>query len=280
MALGKVIGLDAGASWNPSIAIIPTYITNFTTTDDPVELYVSTESNGNVEATIASNNYYTVDKVNNKLFLVKRTSTTSGFDAKSTTVNITINVAKDDANGYAAMTRTVTIGPDNYTGGVAGISKTLSENTPDKIKAAIAAGIHKNDWDAGDSTSAIPLNGTVGYKSFNTSDFCAYILGFDHNNGTKTGVYETPANGGNSAGVSSIHFSLSRRKQRNSADAHVAGDIAFVDNRLYLTGSDAGFRMNLSNTNSGGWAQSYMRTVICAQFYSAIDPSWRSYIGS
>ena len=33
--------------------------------------------------------------------------------------------------------------------------------------------------------------------------------------------------------------------------------------------------MNLSNTNSGGWANSYMRTVICQQFYSAVNSTWR-----
>lgn len=39
--------------------------------------------------------------------------------------------------------------------------------------------------------------------------------------------------------------------------------------------------MNLSNTNTnaGGWNSSYMRTVICNQFFSALPAAWQSVIG-
>jgi len=273
MALGKVIGLDAGASWNPSIAVIPSYINNF---DDEVFVWVSTESKGTLSASVTPNTYYTCEVINDQEVVVKRTSTTSGYSEASTTATLTITVGADATNGYAAMTRTVTIGPNTYTGSVSNIPHVLSQCSPAQIQAILNAGLHKNYWGpensnyaggVGSNTAAIKLNGTVGYKTFsNNSNFCAYILGFDHNATVETN------------GKNSIHFSLSRRVTRDNADAHVAGDIAFVDNRLYLTGSDAGFRMNLTNSNSGGWKMSYMRTFICKQFHSAIDPAWKSYI--
>lgn len=51
------------------------------------------------------------------------------------------------------------------------------------------------------------------------------------------------------------------------------------ERRTDVTGSSPAFRMNLSNTNAGGWNSSYMRTVICNQFFSALPAAWQSVIG-
>jgi len=279
MALGKVIGLDASASWNPAIAVIPSYINNFDDGEDTTFIWISTESNGDMQPTIDNETYYKVRKINNKEVAVERTATTAGYDKASTTATITISVARDDEHGYAEMTRTITIGPSTYAGNISNIPEDISQCTPAQIQTVLNAGVADSYFTngVGSSTSAIKLNGTVGAKTFtNDTNFCAYVLGFNHNNSAHTGVIETADASGNAK--NSIHFSLSRRKTKASGDANVRGDIAFVDSKLYTTGSDAAFRMNLTNSNSGGWKMSYMRTVICPQFYSAIDASWRSYI--
>ena len=72
MALGKVIGLDSGSSWEPNVSVIPSYIHHFGINDN-VTVYVSTNSAGTVEATLSSYTYYQVTKVNNTEFVITRT---------------------------------------------------------------------------------------------------------------------------------------------------------------------------------------------------------------
>ena len=59
-------------------------------------------------------------------------------------------------------------------------------------------------------------------------------------------------------------------------------DIAFCDfdGTNWSQGSDAAFRMNLSNTNASGWKESYMRKTICSQFLAAMPSEWQNIIGN
>lgn len=83
----------------------------------------------------------------------------------------------------------------------------------------------------------------------------AFILGFNHNSSVE---------GGNS-----IHFQFGKT---------AAGvDIAFV-NSYGSTGT--GFCMNTSNTNSGGWNNSYMRKTICPAFLAALPTAWQNIIAA
>ena len=260
MALGKVIGLDSGSSWEPNVSVIPSYIHHFGVHDN-VTVYVSTNSAGTVTAALSGTyaNYYGITKVNDKEFVINRIN-----NKLPTTdlgeVTLTITVAADNTNGYSATTRTVIIGPgsgNTIYGNIA--NATLANNTPAQIQNAINAGIAENIWNVGDVTAPIALNGTVGIKVFNNNtNFKAYILGFNHNADLETG------------GRKSIHFSLSKNASNQ--------DIAFVDSELYITGSTAAFRMNLVNSNSGGWQYSFMRTAICSAFLDAMDGAWTARI--
>ena len=108
----------------------------------------------------------------------------------------------------------------------------------------------------------IVLNGTVGKQTFSNQKFYATILGFDHNKATETG------------GKNSVHFIFGKNE--------AGTDIAFCDfdGSNWSQGSDAAFRMNLSNTTTGGWKESYMKKTICPQFLAAMPSEWQSIIGT
>ena len=135
-------------------------------------------------------------------------------------------------------------------------SSSLADNTPATIQAAAQSGQAANYWSVGDKMG-IALSGTVGALSL-SGTYYAFILGFNHNSGVE---------GGNS-----IHF------QFGKTSAGV--DIAFVDGNYGNTGSSAGFRMNTSNSNSGGWNGSYMRKTICPAFLAAMPTAWQNVIAA
>lgn len=166
------------------------------------------------------------------------------------------------AGGSATITVTLAAGT-NYTGdsatisvSVVTISPTLSDNTPEQIKAAAQAGIASTLWSVGAKTGAISFQDvTVGALSFNGLSACAFILGFDHNS-SKEDI--------------GIHFQIGMTTDGTK--------IAFCDSNYGGTGSSASFRMNTSATNSGGWNGSYMRSTICPAFLTALPTAWQNAI--
>ena len=74
-----------------------------------------------------------------------------------------------------------------------------------------------------------------------------FIIGFNHNSGVE--------------GTNRIHFQLGKTALSGGTD------VALCDS--YYNNTDGGFRMNTSNSNSGGWASSNMRTEICGTSLSS-----------
>jgi hypothetical protein len=129
----------------------------------------------------------------------------------------------------------------------------LANNTPDIIAAAAKSGQAANYWSVGDKVG-IAVNGSFGGLSYNNTVY-AFILGFNHNSSVE---------GGNS-----IHFQFGKT---------AAGvDIAFVNS---YGSTSTGFCMNTSNTNSGGWNNSYMRKTICPAFLAALPKAWQNIIAA
>lgn len=142
-----------------------------------------------------------------------------------------------------------------------GSSFVLFDNyTVSQVLIILDQGEAENYWSIGDVTEPIPLNGTVGAYTFNNEKYRATIIGFDHNIGVETDCRHNIALqfGQNEDGV----------------------NIAFVDDDYGYTNGSPGFRMNLSNNNSGGWASSYMRNSICQEFLEALPPALISSIGT
>ena len=128
-------------------------------------------------------------------------------------------------------------------GGKVAASPILNENEWDVISAVSTAGEGENYWSVGDRKE-ITLDGTVGNLTLSSFTTCAFIIGFNHNSSKE--------------GSGRIHFQLAKTALSGGAD------IAFCDDSYGKGVSSTGyFSMNSSNTNSGGWDSSQMRTNIC-----------------
>lgn len=133
--------------------------------------------------------------------------------------------------------------------GKAAASPILNENDWDVISAVSTAGEGENYWSVGDCKEII-LDGTVGILTLSNFTTCAFIIGFNHNASVE--------------GSGRIHFQLAKTALSGGTD------IAFCDSSYRSTVSATGyFSMNSSNTNSGGWASSQMRTNICGTSLSS-----------
>ena len=129
------------------------------------------------------------------------------------------------------------------------------------IPAITKAGVASSVWAIGD-TREVKLNGTVGAYTFSNETTYMFIVAFDHN--------------------SSVEMNGARHMICSFAKSAATGgkDIAFIDTEYYTATSSPCFHMNSSNTNSGGWASSYMRQTICSQFKNAIPSDLQAVLRS
>ena len=137
------------------------------------------------------------------------------------------------------------------------ISATLDENAPSVIQEVAQNGLASAYWSVGDMIG-IELNGTVGVYTFDSETYYAYIIGFDHNSDIE--------------GTNTIHFQMAMDSDGTS--------IAFVDSSYGSSSTSDCFHINSSNTNSGGWESSYMRSTICPAFLSVMPSDWQSVISA
>ena len=126
------------------------------------------------------------------------------------------------------------------------VSPILDENDWTTIREVSDAGQGSNYWSIGDR-KAVTLNGTVGKLSLSNVTTYAFIIGFNHNASVE--------------GANRIHFQLAKTALSGGKD------VALCDSSYGITRD--GFRMNTSNSNSGGWASSNMRTAICGTSLSS-----------
>ena len=138
------------------------------------------------------------------------------------------------------------------------VDATLNNNDWETIKQVADASAGANYWSVGD-TKQITINGKVsdGLTLSNYQTW-VYIIGFDHNSsvegtGIAFGGFKTAASGGI--------------------------DVALCDSG-YGTNKTSGqwFNMNNSNTNSGGWSSSRMRSTTLPLVKSALPSELTSVI--
>ena len=122
------------------------------------------------------------------------------------------------------------------------VTEVLNDNEWATISSVSANNQGANYWAIGDRKQ-VTLNGTVGSLSLSNFSTYAFIIGFNHNSGRE--------------GSGRIHFQLAKTAISGGTD------VCLTDGQYLNTGSSAAFRMNTSNTNSGGWEDSYMRNNIC-----------------
>ena len=133
------------------------------------------------------------------------------------------------------------------------VSPILDENDWTTIREVSDAGQGSNYWSIGDR-KAITLNGTLGHLSLSNYTTYAFIIGFNHNASVE--------------GANRIHFQLAKTALSGGKD------VCFCDNQYapdsgWATPGAGYFVMNASNTNSGGWKSSQMRTNICGTSLSS-----------
>ena len=126
----------------------------------------------------------------------------------------------------------------------------LNNNSWTLISIIASTGLAENYWSIGD-TKEIVLNGTAGVTTYDNVSIWAQIIGFNHNPG-----YE---------GESSIHFQIGTTAQTSGVQ------VALIDGGYGTSKTTAGyFNMNYSNSNSGGWASSKMRTVMLPELETVL----------
>ena len=131
----------------------------------------------------------------------------------------------------------------------------------ESITAITTNGSASSLWAIGDARE-VKLNGTVGAYNFSNETTYMFIIAFDHN--------------------SSVEMNNAHHMICSFAKSAATGgkDIAFVDAKYGKLTSDPAFNMNSSNTNSGGWASSYMRQTICSQFKNAMPSDLQAVLRS
>ena len=185
----------------------------------------------------------------------KITATSSAPTVASVSVSGSVVTVTAKAKGSATITVSVAAGtnhtaPANKTCSVEVTlpTKVLNDNSWETIREVSSAGLGANYWAVGD-TKSIVLNGAVVGYTFSNLTVNAFILGFNHNSAKE--------------GANKIHFQIG--KIGSTA-------VALCDSQYNNYGSSAGFRMNTSNTNSGGWNDSYMRKTVLGNTNTPTNP--------
>lgn len=166
---------------------------------------------------------------------------------------ITVKVAAD--NNYNAPTnKTVTVNAKF-------VSNTLNENDWSVIKTVSDSGQGASYWSVGD-TKNIVINGKIGSTNFNNLTIAAFIVGFNHNSSKE--------------GNNKIHFQIGR------SGTKIIGliDSKYSPDNGWSSGGSGNFVMNTSNTNSGGWNNSYMRKTILGNTNTPTNPLANSFMAA
>lgn len=182
-----------------------------------------------------------------------QTKTSTGTVVFTVTETGTYAVEATKSGHTVSGSVNVVSGTTSYSLTLSFVSSTLNNNEWSVIKSVSDAGQGANYWSIGDR-KAVTLNGTVGKLSLSNVTTYAFIIGFNHNASVE--------------GTNRIHFQLAKTALSGGTD------VCFCDNQY---GPDSGwsspgagyFVMNASNTNSGGWKSSQMRTNICGTSLSS-----------
>ena len=123
------------------------------------------------------------------------------------------------------------------------VDPVLNNNSWETISMVSQMGLAANYWSVGD-TKTITINGKVGNFTFSNYIVDAFIIGFNHNSAKE--------------GSNRIHFLIGKS----------GGKLVGLCDENYNS-----FRMNSSNTNSGGWKASQMRKTLLGNSGTPTSPT-------
>lgn len=159
---------------------------------------------------------------------------------------------KATLGGQTSGTKSVTF-TDRYAVTLSFVSAVLNDNDWATIKKISDKGEGANYWSIGDR-KAVTLNGTVGHLTLSNYTTYAFIIGFNHNASVE--------------GINCIHFQLGKTALSGGTDVCLC-DSKYAPDIGWSPAGAGYFTMNASSTNSGGWANSQMRTNICGTSLSS-----------
>ena len=193
-----------------------------------------------------------VQAKNGSTTITKTSSGTALFYLPNTgTWQVTASLSGQEASGSVDCNAY-----QGYTLELSYVSETLDENDWETIKKVSDENDGDNWWSVGD-TKTIVLNGTVGILSVNSLSINVFILGFNHNSSKE--------------GTQRIHFALGK----------IGGKfVALCDSQYNSNGSSTRFHMNTSDSNSGGWNSSYMRSTIMGAGSTPASPASGSLLAA
>lgn len=169
------------------------------------------------------------------------TKTSNGTTVFTVTETGTYTVEATKSGQTTSGSVNVVSGTTDYTLTLSFVSSTLNDNEWSTIKSVSDAGQGANYWSIGDCKE-ITLNGTVGALTLSNYTTYVFIIGFNHNASVE--------------GTNRIHFQLAKTALSGGTD------VALYD-------ESADFKMNISDTNSGGWSASNMRKSVCGTSLSS-----------
>ena len=167
--------------------------------------------------------------------IATKTSTGSAVFTVTETGTYTVTATKSGQTVSGSVN--VVSGTTSYALTLSFVSSTLNNNEWSVIKSVSDAGQGANYWSIGDR-KAVTLNGTMSKLSLSNFTTYAFIIGFNHNSSVE--------------GANRIHFQIGKTALTGGTDVCLVSGY----------NDDSDFYMNTSNTNSGGWSSSYMRTKI------------------
>ena len=268
MTLGGVTSGTNAGSYNATFTPTANYRWSDGTTTSKQVAWTIGKAAGSLSISPTSMTLDTTNKT--KTITVTRAGdgaiTASSSNTAVATVSVSGNIVTvtGKANGSAVITVKVAAGtnhtaPANKTCEVTvKFTQVLNDYTWAQIREISDAGQAANYWSIGDR-KAETLNGTVGSLTLNGT-YYPFIVDFDHNKSKE------------SPNAHTITFQFAKSALTGGVD------IAFVDGRYNSTGSSAAFRMNTTNTNSGGWTGSYMKKTIMPAFKPACSAALRAVI--
>lgn len=200
---------------------------------------------GDGKITVESNNQSVVTvSLNGTTVTVRSVNDTTG------TATITVKVAAG-TNHAAPSNKTCSVSCEF----LPAVGTKLNDISWADIKRISDAGKSSSYFAIGDRKE-VTLNGTCSKLSFSNQKYYCYIIGIDHNSSRE--------------GSNRIHFQFGYTAL--SEGTHIAFISGYND--------DSDFYMNSSNTNSGGWNNSFMRKTICAQFKNCLPTDLKSVLKS
>lgn len=256
-----VLTLPEAGTWTVSATLDGQ--TSSTQTVNVVESYAVTLTYFSATITVTAPSGSTVTCSKGATSYQKTSTGTAVFTVtEAGTWTVTATQGGQTATGTVNVTAST-----NYSITLSFVDDVLNNNDWDIISEVSSAGEAANYWSVGDRKQ-VTLNGTVGSCSFSNYSTYAFIIGFNHNSSRE--------------GSNKIHFQLAKTALSGGTD------ICFTDSSYNSSGSTAAFRMNTSNTNSGGWEDSYMRNSICGtsktstsgRFMGAIPSALRNALKS